>query len=335
MSERRNRQFVLDTPPTGKLGHDNFRLTESAVPDPADGEALVQARYISMDAANRAWMQGATYRSALTGGMVMAGAGIGVVLASRADGLSPGDLVYGDLGWQDYATLPAEGLRKLEPREPLTHHLSVYGIPGLTAYLGLKEIGVPKPGDTILVSAAAGAVGSLVGQVAKAMGCRTIGIAGGPEKCALLTEQLGFDAAVDYKAEGPLRKRLKAVAPDGVDIYWDNVAGEILEAAIFNMALHGRIICCGAIAHYDGAAPAHGPRGIPGLLVTRRIAMRGFIVFDHYDQRDAALAQLESWVREGRIAVREDIIDGFECLPEALLGLLAGGNVGKRMVRIS
>ena len=334
MTTTRNRQFVLDTPPSGKLAHDNFRLVDGVVPEPAEGEVLVRARYISMDAANRAWMQGATYRSALTGGMVMAGAGIGEVVAARAAGFAPGDLVYGDLGWQEHTALPADGLRKLDAREPLTHHLSVYGIPGLTAYLGLKECGQPKAGETVLVSAAAGAVGSLVGQVAKAMGCRTIGIAGGPEKCALLTEALGFDAALDYKAEGSLRKQLREVAPDGIDIYWDNVAGDILEAAIFNMALHGRIICCGAIAHYDGAPPAHGPRGIPGLLVTRRITMRGFIVFDFYDQHDAALDQLEAWVKDGTITVREDIIDGFEQLPDALLGLLAGGNVGKRMVKV-
>ncbi len=246
----------------------------------------------------------------------------------------PGDIVYGDLGWQDYAVLPVEGLRKLDPRIPLTHHLSVYGIPGLTAYLGLKHIGQPKPGETVLVSAAAGAVGSLVGQVAKAMGCRTIGIAGGAEKCALMTEELGFDAALDYKAEGPLRKRLREIAPDGIDIYFDNVAGDILEAAIFNMAMHGRIVCCGAIAHYDGAPPDHGPRGIPGLIVTRRLTMRGFIVFDYFDERESALGQLESWVKEGRIHVREDIVDGFDNLPDSLLGLLGGDNVGKRMVRV-
>lgn len=334
MSDTPNRQFLLDTPPSGKLARDNFRLVDGAVPDPAEGEVLIRTRYISMDAANRAWMQGATYRSALTGGMVMAGAGIGEVITSRDPAFAPGDLVYGDLGWQDYAALPGGSLLRLQPRDPLTHHLSIYGIPGLTAYLGLKQCGQPKPGETVLVSAAAGAVGLLVGQMAKAIGCRTIGIAGGPEKCALLTRELGFDAALDYKAEGSLRKRLREIAPDGIDIYWDNVAGDILEAAIFNMALHGRIICCGAIAHYDGAPPEHGPRGVPGLLVTRRIAMRGFIVFDFYDQREEALAQLEAWVTEGRIAVREDIVDGFDRLPDALLGLLAGDNVGKRIVSI-
>lgn len=335
MTTSGNRQFLLDSVPGGKLARDHFRLVESPVPEPAEGEALVRTRYISMDAANRAWMQGATYRSALTGGTVMAGGGIGEVVSSRTPGLAPGDLVYGGLGWQDYAALPGEELRKLERSDPLTHHLSIYGIPGLTTYFGLTECGQPRAGETVLVSAAAGAVGSLVGQVAKAMGCRTIGITGGPEKCALLTEELGFDAALDYKAEGSLRKRLREIAPDGVDVYFDSVAGDILEAAIFNMAMNGRIVCCGAIAHYDGAPPEAGPRGIPGLLVTRRLTMRGFIVFDFDDRRDAALAQLETWVREGRIHVREDIVDGFEQLPDALLGVLAGGNVGKRMVRIA
>jgi NADPH-dependent curcumin reductase CurA len=186
----------------------------------------------------------------------------------------------------------------------------------------------------VVVSAAAGSVGTLVGQIAKIKGCKVVGVAGGAEKCALLTRELGFDAAVDYKA-GDLRRALRATCPDGIDVYFDNVGGDILEACLFNMNLHGRIACCGAVSQYDGAAPAHGPRGVPGLIVTKRLILQGFVVMDFYDKRDAALAELKAWVDAGKLVVREDVLNGLEALPGALVGLLAGENVGKRMVRIA
>jgi NADPH-dependent curcumin reductase CurA len=212
--------------------------------------------------------------------------------------------------------------------------LSVYGVAGLTAYFGLLNVGKPKPGETVVVSAAAGSVGAFVGQIAKIKGCRVVGIAGGQNKCAWLRQELGFDATIDYKAHA-VGAALKEAAPKGIDVYFDNVGGDILEACLFRMNNHGRISCCGAVSQYDGAAPRHGPRGIPGLIVTKRLTMQGFIVMDFNDERAKALADLEGWVREGRLKVPEDIIDGIENTPNALIGLLAGDNIGKRMVRVA
>jgi NADPH-dependent curcumin reductase CurA len=224
-----NRQIVLDRLPQGdKLGPEHFRLTEAARPTPGEGEALLRTRYISLDAANRAWMQGATYRSALESGQVMAGGALAEVVDSRAAHLAPGDIVFADTGWQDYAVLPAKRLAKLPALEPMTHLLSVYGVAGLTAYFGLLECGRPKAGETVVVSAAAGSVGSIVGQIAKIKGCRVVGVAGGAEKGRWLVEELGFDAALDYKA-GDLRRQMKETIPDGIDVYFDNTGGEIFE----------------------------------------------------------------------------------------------------------
>jgi len=328
-----NRQIVLSEIPQGKLEASHFVLGEAPIPVPAEGEVLVRTLYISLDAANRAWMQGATYRSALKAGDVMAGGALAEVTDSRCNGLSPGDLVFADTGWRDYTAVPGKHLTKLPSAEPLTHLLSVYGVAGLTAYFGLLECGKPRSGETVVVSAAAGSVGSLVGQIAAIKGCRTVGIAGGAEKCARLTGELGYDAAVDYKT-GDTRRALRAACPDGIDVYFDNVGGEVLEACLFNMALHGRIACCGAVSQYDGAAPPHGPRGVPGLIVTRRLILTGFVVMDFADRNEKALADLKGWVESGEITVREDVIDGFENLPGALVGLLAGKNVGKRMVKV-
>ena len=240
----RNRQILLVETPKGKLGPEHFRLVEAPLPKPQEGEVLARVRYISLDAANRAWMQGATYRSAVEAGSVMAGGALAEIVESKSPALRPGDLVFADTGWQEYAVLPAKRAAKLPRLAPLTHLLSVYGIAGLTAYFGLLRVGKPQPGETVVVSAAAGSVGSLAGQIAKIKGCRVVGIAGGAEKCAWLTGALGFDAAVDYKA-GPLPKALKAAAPDGIDVYFDNVGGDILETCLFQMRLRGRTACCG------------------------------------------------------------------------------------------
>jgi hypothetical protein len=328
-----NRQIVLAELPQGKLEPGHFALRTGERPSPADGEVLVKSLYVSLDAANRAWMQGATYRSALKAGDVMAGGSLAEVVESRSAGLSPGDLVFADTGWQEWAVTPARGLAPLPRIEPLTHLLSVFGVAGLTAYFGLLECGRPKAGETVVVSAAAGSVGSLVGQIAKLKGCRTVGIAGGAAKCALLERDLGFDASVDYKS-GDTRRALRAACPEGIDVYFDNVGGDVLEACLFNMNLHGRIACCGAVSQYDGAAPAHGPRGVPGLIVTKRLTLTGFVVMDFYAKREAALADLKSWVDAGKIKVCEDIQEGLESLPTALIGLLAGDNIGKRMVKV-
>jgi NADPH-dependent curcumin reductase CurA len=329
-----NRQIVLEQLPQGaKLGPEHFRLAQAAIPEPGEGEVLLRTRYISLDAANRAWMQGATYRAALNSGEVMAGGALAEVAASNAAHLAPGDLVFADTGWQDYAVLPAKRLQKLPAMDPVTHLLSVYGVAGLTAYFGLLECGRPQPGDTVVVSAAAGSVGSIVGQIAKLKGCRVIGVAGGAEKCRWLVDELGFDAALDYKAGG-LRGQMKEAAPEGVDVYFDNTGGEIFETCLFAMKTFGRIACCGAVSQYDGAAPPHGPRGVPGLIVTKRLTLRGFVVMDFDDQREKALADLQAWVASGQIKVQEDIIDGLENTPAALIGLLNGENRGKRMIRV-
>jgi NADPH-dependent curcumin reductase CurA len=329
-----NRQIVLDRLPAGdKLAREHFRLIETPAPAPGEGEVLLRTRYISLDAANRAWMQGATYRSALESGQVMAGGALAEVAASNVDHLKPGDLVFADTGWQDYAVLPGKRLAKLPVMEPMTHLMSVYGIAGLTAYFGLLECGQPKAGDTVVVSAAAGSVGSVVGQIARIKGCRVVGIAGGEEKGRWLVDELGFDAAVDYKA-ADFKRRLREHCPDGIDVYFDNVGGDIFEACLFAMKNHGRIACCGALSQYDGAPPAHGPRGIPGLIVTKRLTLRGFVVMDFDDHREKALADLHAWVASGQLKVQEDIVDGLENTPDALIGLLAGANRGKRMVKV-
>jgi NADPH-dependent curcumin reductase CurA len=328
-----NRQILLVEKPSGKLGPEHFRLTEAAIPVPKDGEVLLRVHYISLDAANRAWMHGATYRSAVEANAVMAGGGIAEVIASNAPGFAAGDIVFGDTGWQDYAVVGARHLTRMPRIEPLTYLLSVYGIAGLTAYFGLLQVGRPKPGDTVVVSAAAGSVGSIVGQIARIKGCTVVGIAGGADKCHWLTSELGFDAAVDYKS-GPVFKQLKAAAPKGIDVYFDNVGGDILEACIAQMNLFGRIACCGAISQYDGAPSPHGPRGVPGTIVVKRLTMQGFIVMDFDDQRAQALDDLQAWVASGQLKVHEDVIGGLENTPQALIGLLAGDNRGKRMVRL-
>jgi len=328
-----NRQIVLADLPKGRLEPAHFRQNTGTVGTPGEGEVLLKVLYVSLDAANRAWMQGATYRSALQAGDVMAGGALAEVVSSKADNLKPGDLVFADTGWQEFAVLPAKRLAKLPRIEPLTHLLSVYGVAGLTAYFGLLECGLPKAGETVVVSAAAGSVGLFVGQIAKIKGCRVVGIAGGAAKCQMLKDEFGFDAAVDYKG-GNLFKDLKAAAPGGIDVYFDNTGGEILEACLFQMNVHGRIACCGAVSQYDSAAP-FGPRGVPGLIVTKRLVMRGFIVTDFDDKREQAMKDLQAWTASGQIQVREDVLKGLESLPGALIGLLAGENVGKRMVKVA
>src|SRR5437764_8082120 len=328
-----NRQVLLVEKPAGKLGPEHFKMVDGAMPEPKDGEALLRVRYISLDAANRAWMHGATYRAPVEANTVMAGGGIAEVVSSKSPGLSPGDIVFGDTGWQDYAAVPAKHLSKMPRMEPMTHLLSVYGIAGLTAYFGLLDIGKPKTGETVVVSAAAGSVGSIVGQIAKITGCRVIGIAGGAEKCGWLVNELGFDAAVDYKG-GALFKTLKSAAPNGIDVYFDNVGGDIFEACLAQMNVRGRIACCGAVSQYDMAPPASGPRGVPGLIVVKRLTVQGFIVTDFFDRRERAIADLQSWVQSGKLKVQEDVIEGLENTPQALIGLLAGENRGKRIVRV-
>jgi NADPH-dependent curcumin reductase CurA len=328
-----NRQWLYAKQPQGKIAADTFEWTETAIPVPRDGEALVRTRMLSLDPANRAWMMGKTYRDALEPGQVMSGFAIGEVVESKTGGLKAGDIVEGDWGWQDYAAVPARRLAKRTTEAPLEMLIGPLSVTGLTAYFGLLEVGRPRPGDTVLVSAAAGAVGTMVGQIAKLAGCRVVGTAGGQDKCDWLTRELGFDAAVDYKAGG-VRRALAAACPNGIDVYFDNTGGAVLEAALSLMNLRGRIACCGNVSQYDVEKPAPGPMAVPGLVVTKRLRMEGFIVMDFYDRRAEAEARLARWVAEGRIKAVVDVVDGLDKAPEALIGLFAGKNRGKMAVRV-
>jgi len=334
MTNAENRQIVVAAIPEGALKPEHFEMTSGPVPAPGEGEVLVRLVLLSLDAANRAWMQGPTYRKPVVAGQVMDGYAVGQVADSRDPGFAPGDIVAGALGWQDYAVVAGRALIKL-PRDyrPLSHFVSVLGIAGRTAYHGLLSIGEPKEGETVLVSAAAGSVGQYVGQIAKLRGCRAVGIAGGAKKCAFVVDELGFDACIDYKA-GPVRAALQEHCPDGIDVYFDNVGGDLLEAALFALNKFGRIACCGAISQYD-TTDMSSPRGIPGVIVFKRLKMQGFIVVDFADKDAKATHDLAAWAGDGRLKVVEDVVEGLEKAPGGLIGLLAGDNIGKRMVRIA
>lgn len=329
-----NKQIVLDRKPSGKLTVDCFRTQSSPVTDPGPGEVLCRTLLLSLDPANRAWMQGPTYRGEVHAGIVMPGFTLAEVVASNDIKFKAGDLVEGDGGWQQYFVSPGKGLQKRARRTPLSHLMSVLGVTGKTAYCGLLDIGNPQPGETVVVSAAAGATGSIAAQIAKIKGARVVGIAGGPEKCRWLVDELGLDDAIDHR-EGNVYAMLKSKCPAGVDVYFDNTGGPILEAAISRMNLRGRIVCCGVVSQYDTANPASGPRGVPGLLVTKRLKMQGFIVMDYVKLLPQAEKDLAAWTAEGKLKVAEDIIDGLEEAPAGLVGLLAGENRGKRMIRVA
>jgi len=328
-----NRQIIVRELPKGALSEAHFELREAERPAVGEGEALVRTILMSIDAANRAWMQGATYREAVKAGDVMHTYAIGAVVESKDPSLEPGDIVAVESRWADYVAVKARRAQKLPKVQPLSRRLSVYGIAGKTAYHGLIGVGRAQAGDTVVVSAAAGSVGMYVGQIAKLLGCRAVGIAGGAEKCAWVTDTLGFDACVDYRG-GNLFKALKAACPQGIDVYFDNVGGSILETTLFQMNMRGRVVCCGAVSQYDAAAPA-GPRNVPGMLVVKRLRMEGFIVMDFAKQDAKAEADLTKWVDDGKLKVAEDIVEGLENAPAALIGLLAGANRGKRMVRVA
>ncbi|GGX63826.1 NADP-dependent oxidoreductase [Tateyamaria omphalii] len=327
-----NRQIVVASLPQGALGPEHFELREAETPAPQDGEVLLRTILMSIDAANRSWMQGATYRDAVNAGDAMPTYAICEVMESKSPRLAPGDIVATESVWADHVTRAAHKVQKLPKVQPLSHLLSVYGIAGKTAFHGLMQIGQPLAGETIVVSAAAGSVGGYVGQIGKALGCRVVGIAGGHEKCAFVTKELGFDACIDYRAGG-IFKALKAACPNGVDVYFDNVGGDILETTLALMNERGRVVCCGAISQYDTTNPT-GPRNLPGVVVVKRLRMEGFIVMDFARDDAKATRALQAWVQQGKIQVTEDIVEGLENAPQALIGLLKGDNTGKRMVRV-
>ncbi len=330
-----NRRILIKSLPTGKLGPEHFEMDEVPLAAPGEGEVLLKTLLLSQDAANRAWMQGATYRDPVKGGDVMSSGAIAEVVESRVDGLGTGDLVWADTGWQEYAVLSGRVVQKQSDHRPASELISLLGVAGKTAYHGLMNVAGIHAGETLLVSAAAGSVGAIVGQIGKLRGARVIGVAGGPEKCRWVVDDLGFDACLDYKDTGlALPKQLAAAAPAGVDVYFDNTGGPILQSALFAMNNRGRIACCGAVSMYDGK-PQPGPFGVPGLIVVKRLRVEGFIVSDFADLDADAEFDLATWAQGGDLKVVEDIWEGLDQAPAGLIDLLAGGNRGKRMIRVA
>ena len=322
--------------PAGALQDSDFELVDAPVPEPADGEALVRTLYLSLDPAIRVWMNGIdTYVPGIHVGDVMRAGGLGEVVQSRSAAYTEGDLVFGMMQWSEYCVARAgpDGMMTLPRQDPITAFLSVYGVTGLTAYFGMLDVAQPKEGETVVVSGAAGAVGSVAGQIGKILGCRVVGIAGGPEKCAWLTDELGFDAWIDYKSED-VAARLRETCPDGIDVFFDNVGGEILDAVLGQINLHARIVLCGAISQYDTAELAPGPRNILNLI-PQRGRMEGFILLDYRDRFLDGILQLGQWVEEGRIRYSEHVVDGLENAPAAFRKLFSGENTGKLIIKVA
>jgi NADPH-dependent curcumin reductase CurA len=329
----KNAQWIYARKPEGAVTAAHFAPAESDIAEPGEGEVLVRTTLLSLDPASRAWMAGRTYRPMLEPGEVMAGWGLGEVVKSNDEKFAPGDLVSGEYGWQRYAVLPARVLTKHDKRLKPEHILGVLGITGLTAYFGMLDVGRPRPGETVLVSAAAGAVGSIAGQIAKISGCRVVGSTSSAEKCQWIVNELGFDAAVDYKS-GNLMQDVRKACPNGIDVYFDNTGGEMLSVALSRMNMWGRVSCCGVVSQYNAVTPAAGPAGVPGFLVTKRIRMEGFVVMDFYQRRAQAEAALAGWVAEGKLKAPVEVVEGFENMPKVLESLFAGKNKGKLMVRV-
>jgi hypothetical protein len=334
----KNRRIVLASRPTGEANEDNFRLEEVSIPAPAEGEALLRTIYLSLDPYQRGRMdEGPSYAPSVQVDQVMEGGTVSEVVESKAADLRPGDLVVGRTGWQEYAVASGKALRKIDPaRAPISTALGVLGMPGLTAYTGLLNIGRPKAGETVVVSAAAGAVGSVVGQIAKIRGCRAVGIAGSQAKCNYVVNELGFDACVDHHNEA-LEDDLKAACPAGIDVYFENVGGRVLEAVIPLMNQFGRVPVCGMIAHYNGTWLQRGPNRVPLLMraiLVKRLTFRGFIVFDFNDQLPEFDRDMAQWLREGKIKYREDVVEGLENTVAAFRRFFTGQNFGKLLVRV-
>jgi len=335
MSEQKNRQIRLVKRPVGLPGDDCWSLIEEAVPAPREGELLIRSLYLSVDPAMRGWMnEGRSYIPPVELNAVMRALGIGRVEASEHADFQVGDFVSGMLGVQDYSISEGEGLHKVSAAlGPLPRFLGTLGMPGMTGYFGLLDTGQPKAGETVVVSGASGAVGSVVAQIAKIKGCRVIGIAGGSEKCRYLIEELGLDGAIDYKSED-LQEALKQHCPKGVDVYFDNVGGEILEAVLGRLAMRARIVICGAISQYNATEAPMGPSNYLSLLVNRA-RMEGIVVFDNAANYGRAAAEMAGWIAEGRLKTKEHLVEGLERFPEALRMLFSGANFGKLVLKVA
>jgi NADPH-dependent curcumin reductase CurA len=336
MPPARNRQVRLKSRPDGIPQAAHFEVVEAPVPDLDDGQFLVRNQFLSIDPAMRGWVSAvANYAPPVGIGEVMRSFAAGVVVASRHPGYREGDRVTGMLGWQEFALTDGRAItRKVAETDlPLSLALGVLGLNGVTAYFGLLDVGQPRPGDTVVVSTAAGAVGSAAGQIAKLMGCRTIGIAGGPVKTALCRDAFGFDAAIDYKADA-LDAALVAACPNGVDVYFDNTSGPVSDAVVRRINVGARIVVCGTASVATWDPPPAGPR-IERHLLVKRARMQGFVVLDYHSRYGEAVARLAEWVRAGKLRYREDILDGLEQAPGAIAGLYRGENLGKRLIRLS
>ena len=335
----KNQQFRLAARPVGLPKRSDWQQTTEDVRELAEGDIVVKALYLSLDPAMRGWMnEGKSYIRPVAIGEVMRAGGVGVVVATKSDKFAVGDHVSGGIGVQQYwvgaAADKTAGFFKIDPRmAPLTTWLNTLGMPGMTGYFGLIESGLPKAGETVVVSGAAGAVGMTVGQVAKHLGCRVVGIAGGKEKCDFVVNQLGFDACIDYKG-GDVKDGLKEHCPKGVDIYFDNVGGEILDAVLTRINLKARIVICGAISQYNNTSAVKGPANYLSLLVNRA-RMEGIVVFDYADRYHTGVAAMAKWMQEGTFKSKEDVVDGIEKFPEALLMLFEGKNFGKLCLKVA
>jgi len=331
-----NRQWLLRARPVGMVKESDFELRESPLPAVKDGEALVRVLFVGFDPAMRGWMEDRpSYIPPVGLGEVMRAGGVGQIVESRRSDCKVGDFVQGMFGWQEYSVAAPGGLMSATPLPkgmPLTWPLGVCGVTGLTAYFGLLDLGKPKAGETVVVSGAAGATGSVAAQIARLQGCRVVGIAGGAEKCRWLTEQARLDAAIDYKREDVAR-RLRELCPKGIDVYFDNVGGEILDAALANLAQRARIVQCGGISGYNEATPPPGPRNLMNLVVTRS-RMEGFIVIDYAPRFAEGAAKLAQWVAEGKLAHAEDVQHGIENAPKTFLRLFQGKNLGKQLLQV-
>lgn len=331
-----NRRLLLAERPSGRVDEKTFRLDPQPVPEIGDGEALVRIEYISIDPTNRTWIgEEPTYLPPVAIGEVMRALAIGRVVASGHAAYPEGALVQGLFGWQDHFVLSDAAPGFVMPDVdgvPASAHLGALGMTGLTAYIGMNDIGRPQPGETVVVSAAAGAVGSVAAQIAKIAGARVVGIAGGPEKCELLTGELGLDAAVDYKAPD-WREQLDAATPDGIDVDFENVGGEIMDAVFARLNLNARVPLCGLISDYNEDGLPRGPRAF-GRVLVNRVLIQGFIVLDHLGRSEEVAGILGGWMAEGRMKARETVVEGFEQLPQAMNMLFDGENIGKLVVRI-
>lgn len=329
-----NRQFQLAARPVGFPKESDFTLVDAPLAAPSEGQVLVKSKYWSVDPYMRGRITGIrTYADPVNIGDVMQGAAVGQVVESKATGLAAGDFVMGGWGWQEYATADAKALRKLDPNlAPVSTALGVLGMPGMTAYFGFLDICKPQAGETVLVSGAAGAVGSLVGQIAKIQGCRVVGIAGTDDKVEWMTRELGFDGGFNYKSASDYSEKLKELCPNGIDCYFDNVGGAITDAVFPRMNTYGRVSICGQISQYNLEKPEPGPR-LLGQILVKQLKVEGFIVFRFQDRYGEGIRQMAQWLREGRIKYREEVVEGFENMVKAFIGMLHGDNTGKMVVK--